>query len=436
MQLRVVVQLTLVEAVRSLSRNLVRSGLAMLGIAVAVAIVITVIALGRAAIQSAEEELDKLGNNLVWVEAGSRTVSGARTGSHGTTTLTVRDAEAIRELPLIKEVSENVDGNFLVIYEGRNWRARWRGVAPSYRTIRRWDMARGAFFDDVHVEQAARVVVIGETVRRELFGSIDPTGEDPRPAGGAVGGPTPRDLASPIDPIGQRVRINNIDFEVIGLLARKGESTTGQDQDDTVMMPWTTAMKRIVGKDQTWLEDIMCSAISTDAVKPAITQVSELLRQRHHIEPGEPDDFNIRHPEEVVHARIRMTNTLRMLLLLLASIAMAVGGIGVMNVMLASVSQRVAEIGLRCAVGARPSAIQLQFLGEAVVLSLLGGVAGVVLGELSASLFEGQLGWRLAMSPGISVIAVISSIAVGVAFGLYPAVRAARVDPIVALRTE
>jgi putative ABC transport system permease protein len=410
MQLRVVVQLTIVEAVRSLSRNLVRSGLAMLGIAVAVAIVITVIALGRAAIEAAERELDGLGNNLVWVEAGSRTVGGARTGAHGTTTLSVRDADAIRELPLVKEVSENVDGSFLVIYEGRNWRTRWRGVAPTYRTIRRWELARGAFFDDGHTENAARVLVIGETVRRELFAGVDP--------------------------IGQRVRINSIDFEVIGVLARKGESTTGQDQDDTVMMPWTTAMKRIVGKDQTWLEDIMCSAVSEDAVKPAIAQVSELLRQRHHIEPGEPDDFNIRRPEEVVQARIRTTNVLRMLLLLLASIAMVIGGTGVMNVMLASVSQRITEIGLRCAVGARPSAIQLQFLGEAVVLAVLGGVSGVVLGELSAYVFEDQLGWRLAMSPGISAIAVAASLAVGVAFGLYPAVRAARVDPIVALRTE
>lgn len=410
MQLRVVVQLTIIEAVRSLSRNLVRSGLAMLGIAVAVAIVITVIALGRAAIEAAEHELANLGDNMVWVEAGSRTVGGARTGSHGTTTLSVRDAEAIRELPLIREVSENVDGSFLVIYEGRNWRTRWRGVAPTYRTIRRWEMARGVFFDDGHTEGAARVVVIGETVRRELFGGIDP--------------------------IGQRVRINNVDFEVIGLLVRKGESTTGQDQDDTVLMPWTTAMKRIVGKDQTWLEDVFCSAVSPEAIKPAVAQVTELLRQRHHIDPGEPDDFNIRRPEEVIQARIRMTNTLRMLLLLLASIAMAVGGIGVMNVMLASVSQRVTEIGLRCAVGARPSAIQLQFLGEAVVLSLLGGVAGVVCGELSAYVFENQLGWRLAMSPGISATAIAASIAVGVAFGLYPAVRAARVDPIVALRTE
>jgi putative ABC transport system permease protein len=411
MRPRVLLQLLVFEPVRTLSRNLVRSGLAMLGIAVAVAIVITVAALGRASIQVAEAELDKLGDNLVWVEAGSRNVAGARTGTHGMTTLTVHDADAIREeIPWIKDVSENVDGGFLVIYGDRNWRTRWRGVAPVYRSIKRWDLAAGSFFDDDHTEHAARVIVIGETVQRELFAGIDP--------------------------IGEVVRINDIGFEVIGVLAPKGQSATGQDQDDTVMMPWTTAMKRIVGKDQTWLDDILCSARSTDAIEPAIAQISELLRQRHHIEPGAEDDFNIRHPEELLQARIKTSNTLRLLLLALASIAMVVGGIGVMNVMLASVTQRIPEIGLRCAVGARPSAIQLQFLGEAVALSLLGGGLGVALGELSAYVFEAKLGWRLAMSGEISAGAIVASLVVGVVFGLYPAARAARVDPIVALRTE
>jgi putative ABC transport system permease protein len=411
MQLRVVVRLMIVEALRALARNLVRSGLAVLGIAVAVAIVITVVALGRASVEASEAELDKLGDNLVWVEAGSRNVAGARTGTHGMTTLTAHDADAIRlEIPLVKDVSENVDGGFLVIYQDHNWRTRWRGVAPVYRTIKRWELASGAFFDDDQTERADRVVVIGETVRRELFGAIEP--------------------------IGETVRIQNLGYEVIGVLAPKGQTATGQDQDDTVMMPWTTAMKRVVGKDQTWLDDILCSARSPDVIAPAATQLSELLRQRHHIEPGTEDDFNIRHPEELLQARIKTSNTLRLLLLLLASTAMAVGGIGVMNVMLASVSQRITEIGLRCAVGARPSAIQLQFLGEAVMLSVTGGALGVALGELSAYVFQDKLGWTLAMSPGISAGAVVASIVVGVAFGLYPAVRASRVDPIVALRTE
>ncbi|HEY0476786.1 MAG TPA: ABC transporter permease [Kofleriaceae bacterium] len=411
MQLRVVGRLMLVEAVRALRRNLLRSGLAALGIAVAVAIVIAVVALGRASVAASEAELDKLGDNLVWVEAGSRNVAGARTGAHGMTTLTARDAEAIRqEIPLVRQVSENVDGGFLVIYQDHNWRTRWRGVSPEYREIKRWELASGVFFDEDQTERAARVVVIGETVRRELFGDLDP--------------------------IGEVVRIGDTGFEVIGVVAPKGQSANGQDQDDTVMMPWTTAMKRIVGKDQTWLDDILCSARSTDAIQPAIAQISELLRQRHHIEPGAEDDFNLRHPEELLQARIKTSKTLRLLLLGLASIAMMIGGIGVMNVMLTSVSQRIGEIGLRCAIGARPLAIQLQFLGEAMVLSLIGGGLGVLLGELGAYVFERKLGWTLAMSPEISAMAVLASAAVGIVFGLYPARRAARVDPIVALRTE
>jgi putative ABC transport system permease protein len=411
MQLRVLGRLMIIESLRALARNPMRSGLAALGISVAVAIVIAVIALGRASVAASEAELDKLGDNLVWVEAGSRNVAGVRTGTHGMTTLVARDADAIRrEIPLIKEVSENVDGGFLVIYQGRNWRTRWRGVAPEYRSIKRWDLARGAFFDDDQTAHADRVVVIGETVRRELFPDVDPVGE--------------------------LVRIGDTGFEVIGVLAPKGQSPTGQDQDDTVMMPWTTAMKRVVGKDQTWLDDILCSAESPDAIPLAIAQLQELLRQRHRIEPGADDDFNIRHPEELLQARIKTSKTLRLLLLGLASIAMMIGGIGVMNVMLTSVSQRITEIGLRCAIGARPSAIQVQFLGEAVVLSLVGGGAGVLLGELAAFVFEDKLGWTLAMSPQISVLAVVASAAVGIVFGLYPASRAARVDPIVALRTE
>lgn len=411
MRLRVIARLMVVESLIALARNRVRSGLAMLGIMAAVAILITVIALGRASIRASEAEFDKLGENLVWIEAGSRNVAGARTGSHGMTTLVARDAEAIRqEVSQVKAVSENVDGGFLVIYQDHNWRTRWRGVAPEYRAIKRWDLVSGRFFDDSETTNAARVVVIGETVRRELFGELDP--------------------------IGEQVRIQDLGFEVIGVLAAKGQSVTGQDQDDTVMMPWTTAMKRIVGKDQTWLDDILCSARSPDTVESATAQIADLLRDRHHIEPAREDDFNVRHPEELLQARLKTSTTLGLLLIGLAALAMMIGGIGVMNVMLASVSQRITEIGLRCAVGASPLAIQLQFLGESVVLSLIGGGLGVALGQLSAGVFEDKLGWKLAMSAGINVVAVLASVVVGVVSGLFPAIRASRVDPIVALRTE
>jgi len=404
-------RLVTVEAARALARNALRSALAILGIACAVAIVIAVVAVGRASVRASEDELEKLGDNLVWVEAGTRNVGGVRTGTHGMTTLTVKDADALRrDVPWLKAVSENVDGSFVVIYGDRNYRTRWRGVAPAYRDIKRWELVRGAFFDDEQTAHFAQVVVIGETVRRELFGEADPVGEV--------------------------VRIQGVGFTVIGLLAPKGESATGFDQDDTVMMPWTTAQQRILPRSQTWLDDILCSAVSADAIPHAAGQITDVLREAHHIQPTGEDDFNIRHPEELLEARVKSSRTLELLLIATASLSLIVGGIGVMNVMLASVSQRVAEIGLRASVGASPGAIQIQFLGEAVVLTTIGGVLGVALGELTAYLVRRQLGWQLAPSLEINLAAMGVAVAVGVFFGFYPALLASRVDPIVALRNE
>ena len=412
MPLRLIARLLTIEAdALPLARNSMRTGLAVLALTFGVATVIWVVAIGRAGTASAIAALDNLGDNLVWIEAGSRNSAGVRTGTHGMTTLVAQDAEAIRDqITSIAKVSENVDGRVQVIYGDSNWNTMFRGISPAYLDIRKWKIARGEFITDEHTQHADSVVVIGDTVRRQLFGDDDP--------------------------LGAKLRIAMSSFTVVGVLAPKGASATGQDQDDTIMMPWTTARRRIVGKDITWLDDILCSATSTDEVARAAGQVSELLRERHHLEPGIDDDFNIRHPEELLKAKIKSATTLERLLLAIASLAMLVGGIGIMNVMLASVAQRTNEIGLRMAIGARPVAIQVQFVGEAVMLAMVGGGLGVLLGDVAGPIIGRTFQWELATSTRTDVIAFAFSIVIGIFFGFYPAIRAARLDPIEALRVE
>jgi putative ABC transport system permease protein len=411
MHVRTCGRLLVLEPLRALARNTLRSGLAMLGITFAVATSIWVSAIGSAGTASAMSALDSLGENLVWIEAGSRNAAGVRTGTHGMTTLIPRDAEAIRrEAPLIAKVSENVDGRLQLVSALANWNTQYRGVGPAYPDIRRWVVERGTFFNEDDVAEARTVLVIGSTVRERLFGDIDP--------------------------IGESVRIGGSIFRVVGLLAPKGPSATGADQDDTVMMPWTTVLRRVVGNKQTWLDDILCSAVETDRIRDAGRQVSELLHERHHIAPDADDDFNIRHPEELLKARVQAAETLERMLLALALLSLAVGGIGIMNVMLASVTQRTREIGVRVAIGATPGAIQLQFLSEAVLLTTTGGGIGVALGAFGSSFVSGTLEWQLATSTRADVLALLFAVLVGVCFGVYPAIRASRLDPIAALRIE
>ncbi len=381
----------------------------MLGITIGIAAVICVVAIGKAGQAQVEQQLNNLGDNFVWIEAGGRAVNGVRTGTHGTKTLTFADAVAIKnQISLIKSVSPNVDGPVQIIYGNQNWFTGFRGVTPEYFDIKRWYVDQGAAFSQDDVDRAADVCAIGRTVRDQLFGVEDP--------------------------IGKVMRVKDLPCKVVATLHPKGLSVSGQDQDDTILMPYTTAQKKIKGT--TWLDDILCSAVSQAAVKVAGQEAAAVLRDRHHLRAEEEDDFNIRNPEDIIQAQLEASRTLTVLLIAVASISLVVGGIGIMNVMLVSVTERTREIGVRVAVGATEEAIQLQFLGESVMLSLVGGAAGVLFGVAGSYLVGQTLRWPMQMSLESVVIAAVFSIAVGVFFGYYPARKASLLDPIEALRYE
>ena len=397
------------SSVFALVRNKMRSLLTVLGITIGIAAVICVVAIGKAGQAQVEQQMNNLGDAFVWIEAGGRAVNGVRTGTHGTKSLVLSDAVAIKtQIPLIKSVSPNVDGSIQIIYANQNWYTGYRGVAPEYFDIKRWGLDQGAFFTTDDVEQSADVCVIGRTVRDQLFGTSDP--------------------------IGKVIRVRNLPCKVVATLRPKGLSVSGQDQDDTVIMPYTTAMKKIKGNN--WLDDILCSAVSPDVVKLAGHQAGALLRDRHHLRPEEDDDFNIRNPEDIIQAQLEASRTMTLLLVAIASISLLVGGIGIMNVMLVSVTERTREIGVRVAVGATEEAIQLQFLGESVMLSLAGGAAGVLLGVIGSAFVGRTLQWPMQLSIEAVVAAAAFSVAVGVFFGYYPARKASRLDPIESLRYE
>ena len=397
------------SALVALLRNKMRSVLTVLGITIGIAAVICVVAIGKAGQARVEQQLNNLGDNFVWIEAGGRAVNGVRTGTHDTKTLVYADAIAVRnQVSLIKAVSPNVDDPVQVIYGNQNWHTSYRGVSPEFFEIKRWYLDQGAIFSQDDVDRAADVCVLGRTVRDQLFGAEEP--------------------------LGKVIRINNIPCKVVATLLPKGLSLSGQDQDDTVIIPFTTAQKKIKGID--WLDDILCSAISQDSVKVAGQEATAVLRDRHHLRVEEEDDFNIRNPEDIIQAQLDASKTLTVLLIAIASVSLLVGGIGIMNVMLVSVTERTREIGVRVAVGATEGAIQLQFLGESIMLSLVGGAAGVLLGIFGSYLVGQTLRWPIQMSLESIVVAAVFSVAVGVFFGYYPARKASLLDPIEALRYE
>ena len=397
------------EVFRALARNRLRSLLTMLGIIMGVGAFICVVSVGNAGSSRVETQLHNVGDNLIWVEAGSRAKSGVRVGSRGTKTLVLGDSQAVvQQIPGVRSASPNVDGHIQVVYGNMNWGTQYRGVSPEYFEIRKWEIGLGSAFTQDDMEQNAPVCVMGATVATNLFGDEDP--------------------------IGKTVNVKGVPFKVIGVLQAKGFSPTGFDQDDFVVMPITTAQKRITGVQ--WLDDIFFSAVSREAVPETTKQIISLMRERHHLRAGEDDDFNIRTPEELIRAQLAAANIFTWLVGSAASLSLLVGGIGIMNIMLVSVTQRTREIGIRLAVGASEQDIQWQFLGEAIVMSLIGGALGVLAGIGGSYLLKTTLNWEMLISPQIMAIAGLFSAAVGIFFGYYPAQKAAQLDPIEGLRYE
>ena len=398
-----------VLALKALGRNVMRTGLTMLGIIIGVAAVICVVAIGEGASASVERAITNIGANMIWVEAGGVNRAGVRTGAFGTRTLTLGDYEAIKEqISLVTNVTPQADTRVQVVYGNQNWGTSVRGVGPEYLALKNWSVVRGGMYTDVDVERANNACVLGQTLVDQLFGSADPVGET--------------------------IRVNDQPCVVVGVLEVKGQSATGQDQDDNLLMPYSTVMKKIKG--QTWLDDIMMSATSASAVDRAEEEIATLLRDRHHIRPGADDDFNLRHPTEIAEAVKASTQTMEALLAAVASVSLIVGGIGIMNIMLVSVTERTREIGLRQAVGARGRDVLRQFLIEAVILSLIGGAVGIAAGTAGARVIADSFQWPTRVSPNAIAVAFGCSVAIGVFFGYYPARQAARLDPIDALRFE
>ena len=396
-------------AFKALRQNVLRTSLTMLGIVIGVGAVICVVAVGEGASASVERAITNIGANMIWVEAGGVNRGGVRTGSFGTKTLTLGDYEAIKEhIPLVTNMTPQVDTRVQVVYGNQNWGTTVRGVGPEYLALKGWNITRGGMYTESDVEHANNVCVLGQTVADQLFGSADP--------------------------IGETIRAKDQPCVVVGVLEVKGQSATGQDQDDTFLMPYTTVMKKVKG--QTWLDDIMMSATSAKIVDQAEGDIAVLLRERHHIRPGADDDFNLRHPTEIAEAVKASTQTMEALLAAIASVSLLVGGIGIMNIMLVSVTERTREIGLRQAVGARGRDVLSQFLVEAVILSLIGGAIGVAVGMVGAQAIANSFQWPTRVSTNAIGLAFGCSAAIGVFFGYYPARQAARLDPIEALRFE
>src|SRR5690349_18003109 len=397
-------------AFRALARNKTRSILTMLGVIIGVGAVIAMMGIGQGADEQVQSQLANLGSNLLFVNSGSINLSGLRLGWGATKTLVREDVAAIlKECPAIAEAAPGTQTSAQVVYENDNWGTRVTGTTPEYFEIRTWDFQSGASFSEDDVTNAANVAVIGETVRKNLFATTDP--------------------------VGKTIRIGNLPFVVVGVLVAKGQSPAmSEDQDDTIIVPLTTLQKKITG--QPWLRFVMVSAKSRSGSYAAQQQIVALLRDRHRIRPGQPDDFTVRNLADLADLASEASAVMTALLASIAGVSLLVGGIGIMNIMLVSVTERTREIGLRMAVGATEGDVQRQFLIEAVVMSLIGGALGIVIGVASSLVIASTAGWPILVSSSAIAGAVTVAIAIGIFFGYYPAQKAARLDPIEALRYE
>jgi len=404
---------TLRVSVAALLRNKLRSFLTTLGVIIGVSAVIAMVAIGEGAKAQIEQSFASMGANLLIIQSGTTTAGGARGGFGSLPTLTWEDLKAIQnEIPSVRYAAPVLRTTAQVLSEEQNWTTGITGTTPEYFAIRNWPVSQGVIFSQAEVDGGAKVVLLGRTVVDKLYGSY-------------------------VDPIGQSVRILNVPFQVIGVLAKKGQSSMGQDYDDAVFVPQTTFQARIQGGLQQYIAgNIFVSATSAATTAQAEARIADLLRDRHRIQQGMEDDFSIRNLSEMESALQEGTKTMTTLLASVATVSLLVGGIGIMNIMLVSVTERTREIGLRMAVGAKPRDVLAQFLIEALTLSFAGGFLGVGLGVAVAYHLADQFGWPMLIRPDIVAIAVGFSAFVGVGFGLYPALKASRLDPINALRFE
>ena len=401
--------MTLRVAFKALNRNKLRTILTMLGMIIGVAAVITMVALGSGAQAAIEEQIRGAGTNMITIFPGSANVGGVRQGGGTSTRLVPADAAALRQVPEVAFVSEGIQSRQQVIYRNQNWQTSIVGVNVDYTSIKSWPMKYGAFFTEHDVRSTAKVCALGLNVATNLFG------ED-------------------VDPTGSEIRVRNQIFRVVGVMAQKGASSSGQNQDDQIFAPYTTVMRRLQGTE--FLNYILIAAPSAEAIPTTAEAAALALRHRHDLETGEEDDFRLQTQDDLIAARTQTTQTMTSLLAGIAAVSLVVGGIGIMNIMLVSVTERTREIGLRLAIGARGSDVLMQFLIEAVVISLVGGSVGIALGFGLAEFVRTYQEWPTFIPPDAVVMAVGFSAGVGIFFGFYPARKAARLDPIEALRYE